>query len=94
MRISNVNGRPTENAFHNAFFGVNIDAHGRCDLMIGTTISFYVDESFFRDIVHIPSDLVSMSLNDHFILGFRIDHAHNRTIYVREVAVDIGSQIV
>ena len=58
--------------------------------MVAPPVSDHVDQSFIRNIVHIPRNFISMSFNDHPEFGLRIDHTYSGTVIICDEFINIG----
>src|SRR5215216_4670025 len=77
-----MNSRPAKHGFHLTLFAMYKNTLSRCDLVINTTISFQVDQSFIGNIIHKPADLIHMRLYHHFKGLVGIDNAYTCTIRI------------
>ena len=53
--------RPPKNSFYRPFFTVNIYTLCRCNLVVNTSVTFQINKTLRSDIIHEPTDFVSMS---------------------------------
>src|SRR5690606_28619116 len=80
LAATGMDSRPAENTTHNPFFTMDQYFLGRRDLVVGATITNYIDQAVIGNIVDVPGDLIGMRLDHYFIILSRIDHPYSRTI--------------
>ena len=82
-----MDGRPSKDGFHGSFPAVDDHPHGRRDLVVDTPVALQVYESFRRDIVHEPADLIGMCFQNDLEGSIRIDHASCRSVWISELRI-------
>src|SRR4051812_28151513 len=87
--------RPSKYSFYNTIvLSMNIHAHRWSDLMIGATITSYIDVTLVGNIIYKPADLVCMSLNPHLVRCLRINNSNGCAIHINKLIIDIGLKII
>src|SRR5688572_11415465 len=85
-----MNSRPAEYSPYRSFFPMDIDALTGGNQVIDATVPFQVQQSFRRNIINEPADLIGMGLYYHFKIFIGAYHAHRRTVRIRKLPVDKG----
>src|SRR5258708_33064491 len=89
-----MNGRPAKNTFYNSLFGVNIDAHGGCNLVIGAPIPPNIDVTVIGDVLDKPRYLISMSFDHNLVRRFWVNDTDRCPIHVYDAVVNVWPEII
>jgi len=62
--------------------------------MVRTAIPSKINVSLWIDVMNKPANLISVGLDHHFIISFRIDNSNGSTVCIDEVIVDIRLDVI
>src|SRR5690606_16843360 len=93
-RIANMNGGPTEHTRHNAFFGVNVYAHTRRNLVVAAAVFTQINKPFFSNVMHKPTYFIGVRFNSYFVFSFWINYANYRSVGVNNVFVNVWLYVI
>ena len=94
VSITSMDSWPTKNAFYNTFFSMNVYTFRRSNLMIRTSISNYINQSIISNIVYIPCNFVSMSLNNYLVRSIWINNPNRCSISISNKRINIRFYII
>src|SRR5690554_5478535 len=89
LAVSSVDGWPAKDCLSDALVCMDIYSFRRCNLMVGATISNYINQSFRIYIIDEPRYLICMGFNHYFILSFWINDSYRRTIVICEAFINV-----
>ena len=89
-----MNGRSSKDARHRSFFAMDEDSFGRSNLMIASSVANDCDNTIISNIIHKPTNLITVCFDDHFVGFAWIDRSDGCPIGIYHDFIYIGFDIV